>query len=334
MSYYVIKLFILICVAGLGNAGCTTWINIWEVYRYDIVDEAVRVLGLPDYEIIKQLNTGLDIEFVSPEQQVTVPYISPVSSPGTWITNGCSHTLLLQDAITTGFQNTNEYTQTTKPKIPDSSNIASTTGASVSKFISSVNQQPSSTSTISQDSNISSTSKSGYSSATTISQSSSTKEQQDPTQTQPYSSIHPSYTSPTQSSNIPAQIAPTSASASSTAASSPQCHALANFYTRNETQLKYAQEFCSKDASGFYNTSAPTSIVTLVQDDTEHFYMYSVEWLPNCQPGGSTKDDWINNCTNVMRLNYLQCNNWGQGGYTDLDCTRYDYRPVTPATYS
>lgn len=329
----VIKLFILFYFAVLGNATCATWINIWEVYRYDTVDEAVRVLGLPDYEIIKKLNSGLDIEFVSPEQQVTVPYISPVSSPGTWITNGCSHTLYLRDTLTTNLPNI-KYTQTTKPKIPILSHTASITTASVSKLTSVVNQHPSSISGTSQDGNISSTAKSGYRSATTISQSSSTKEQQDSTQTQPHSSIQSSYNSPTQSSNIATQTAPTSTSPFSTEASSPQCHVPGNFYTRNETQLTYAQDFCSKDANGFYHTSAPISIVTLVQDDKEHFYMFSVEWLPNCQARGLSQPDWINNCINVMRQNYMLCNNRGQGGYTDSDCVRYDYRPVTPATYS
>ncbi|PTB40371.1 hypothetical protein M441DRAFT_48215 [Trichoderma asperellum CBS 433.97] len=319
MYYSVVKLFIVLYFAVLGNATCATWINIWEVYRYDTVDEAVRVLGLPDYEIIKQLNSGLDIEFVSPEQQVTVPYISPVSSPGTWITNGCSHTLYLRDISTTDLPNTHQDTQTT---------------ASVSKFTSIVNQQPSSTSGISQDGNTSSTAKSG--SATTVSQSSSTKEQQNSAQTQPHSSIQPSYTSPTPSSNIATQTAPTSTSPFSTEASSPRCYNPGNFYTHNETQLMYAQDFCSTDASSFYNeTSAPISIVTLVQDDKEHFYWYSVEWLPNCQASGHNQQfDWINNCINVMRQNYLLCNNRGQGGYTDSDCIRYDYRPVTPTTHT
>lgn len=333
MYYSVLKLIILFYVAVLGNATCATWINIWEVYRYDTVDEAVRVLGLSDYEIIKQLNPGLDIEFVSPDQQVTVPYISSVSSPGIWITNGCSHTLYLRDTLTTDQQNTNEYTQTIKSKTLNTPNTALTTTASVSKSTSPVNQQPLSTSIISQNSNMPSATKSGYSSATTISQPSSTKEQQDTTQTQLNSSEEQSYTSPTLSSNVPT-TAPTSTSAFPTEASSPQCHVPGNFYTRNETQLTYAQDFCSKDANGFYHTSAPTSIVTLVQDDKEHFYMFSVEWLPNCQPHGLNQPDWINSCINVMRQNYVLCNNRGQGGYTDLDCVRYNYRPVTPVTFS
>lgn len=124
---------IFLCIyifAAVSEAACSSWQNVWEVYRYDTVDEAARVLGLPDYQVIEQMNAEINVQFVSPAQQITVPYISPISSPGTWTTIGCSHILHLRDAPSANPQNTDTSTQTVKSKSGSLFSVTSTTSYS------------------------------------------------------------------------------------------------------------------------------------------------------------------------------------------------------------
>lgn len=359
MHCFHINLFALSCFIALSNATCATWTNIWEVDRSDTVDEAARLLGLPDYQVIEQMNPGINVEFVSPAQQITVPYLSPVSSPATWTTTGCSHILHLRYTPNTNSQSTDKHTKTHKPGEETLSNTAPTTTISVEQSTSLTNYKSSSISAMPQESNLALTVVVGYNSARTI-RSSNTKAEPNSFQTQHSLSTEQSHSSSTQLNNIqmpttsvsqhgisteqsdsssmqlssiPMPTTSISTSSLSTKAPLPQCNIAGNFYTRNETQLTYAQRFCQR-IGNFNDTGAPVSWVTLVQDDKEHFYMFSLEWLPKCKRRGFIGQDWNSYCSDVMRSNYILCINGGQGGYTDSDCLRYSYRPLSPTIYS
>lgn len=317
----MIILFLFSYVA-LGSATCTTWRNIWEVYRYDTVDEAAMILGLPDYQVIKQMNPGINVQFVSPEQQITVPYETPISSPASWTTTGCSHILHLREA----------------PIVGSAANSPLTTSSPSSSYTLPPHKQPSITSQSNSASSMpnaygkgaASTIGSQYSSATTISSTKDSEVQSHPTKTvtstsqsQLNTGIETDAQFNTTTGLQGASTTPTT-SVVSIPVSTRSCHPPnSTFYTHNETQAAFAKTFCQVAGLQY-----PTFEIKNFQSEIKtQLYMYSIESLPNCtmQPPNVY---WPGFCSQVMIQNYVHCDNGGTGGYTDWDCLRLRYKPL------
>ncbi|KAL7940663.1 hypothetical protein V8C42DRAFT_336805 [Trichoderma barbatum] len=322
-------LIFLFSYITLGSTTCTTWRNIWEVYRYDTVDEAAIILGLPDYQVIMEMNPGINVQFISPAQQVTVPYVMPISSPASWTTTGCSHILHLREAPTAGFSDLENPKKTSQSTVGSAVNSPLITSSPTSKYTLPLYKPPSIISQSNSASSMHNTHSNGaastigsqHSSATTISSMKDFEVQSHPTKTA--TGIETDAQSNTTTRLQGASTTPTT-SILSIPVSTRSCHEPnSTFYTHNETQAAFAKSFCQ--VAGLH---IPTFEIKNFQSDIKtQLYMYSIESLPNCTMQ-TPNVFWPNFCSEVMIQNYLQCNNGGMGGYTDWDCLRLRYKPL------
>ncbi|KAL7940067.1 hypothetical protein V8C42DRAFT_338678 [Trichoderma barbatum] len=324
------RLLFLLSYITLAKASCTRWHNIWEVYRYDTIDEAAMILGLPDYQLIKQMNPGINIQFVSPAQQVTVPYVTPISSPGTWTTTSCSHILHLREAApTASIPDTDELKTISKPMVGSVANTL-TTSSPTSESTLLPYKPPSILSQINNESPA----------------TEDTKARSNPTKTVVITSNSQSSSNITPTTGMGTSIAPTTgvkdteenavptSSAMDSLTSIKTCHAPDYLsYTHNETESLYADFFC-QNIGNFWETDAQAfRMHNYINDNGTHVYTYSVEWLPNCTPR-DFPPNWKSYCGQIMRQNYILCNNGGLGGFTDSNCIRYRYKPSTTFSWS
>ncbi|KAL7940610.1 hypothetical protein V8C42DRAFT_337106, partial [Trichoderma barbatum] len=342
-------LFLLLYIT-LANASCTIWHNIWEVYRYDTIDEAAMILGLPNYQLIKQMNPGINIQFVSPAQQVTVPYVTPISSPGTWTTTGCSHILHLRGAPTASIPDPDKLKTMSKPMVGSVVNTLTTSNPTSEStllpykppsILTQINSESPATEDTKAQSNLTETvvitSKSQSSSSITPTTSlgtsiapttgvKDTEAQVNPTQTKPSSTYM-------QSGHTLENAIPTSSAMDSLPAIKT-CHAPDYMsYTHNETESLYADFFC-QNIGNFWQTDPQAFIMhNYISDNGTHVYTYSVEWLPNCTRR-EFPPNWKSYCGQIMRQNFILCNNGGLGAFTDSNCIRYRYKPSTTFSWS
>ncbi|KAL7940548.1 hypothetical protein V8C42DRAFT_337181 [Trichoderma barbatum] len=103
------------------------------------------------------------------------------------------------------------------------------------------------------------------------------------------------------------------------------CHSSnSTYYTRNETQAAYANSFCNGVAALETNMFE----IKIFQSEIEtQLYMYTIEWIPNCNVTDFHTYSMAY-CSEIMRQNYIECNNGGMGGYADWNCLRFRFQPL------
>ncbi|KAK7754953.1 hypothetical protein SLS62_003037 [Diatrype stigma] len=108
-----------------------------------------------------------------------------------------------------------------------------------------------------------------------------------------------------------------------------------------ETQKDYSEDFClnfrdKPGQIGPYTTSVEYTYDSFNLFRGSTWYHFSVRWVPGCNLGTDTSQNMTwpvggegnegLSCPEIMKNNYIKCNNGGVGGKTKAGCLSYTFK--------